>query len=89
MLGTVRLEISAAGLERSFGFLAALRRPCLRAGGDLVVWRAARVRAVLEVLVVIKVAVRVAISVLLWRELVHLLGARSKLIWASVTPHGH
>lgn len=42
----------------------------------------------LEILVVID-AIRMVIPMLLWGELMHLLGACSKLVRASVTPHWH
>ena len=41
----------------------------------------------LEVLVV--VAIGVVVSVLLWTELVHLLRACAKLVWAAITSHSH
>jgi len=43
----------------------------------------------LEILVVVIVAIGMVIPMLLWGELVHLLGACSKLVRASVTPHRH
>lgn len=59
------------------------------AGRDLVALRAVWMLTVLEVLIVVKVTILVVVSMLLRSELVHLLRASSKLIWAAITPHGH
>lgn len=46
--------------------------------------------AVLEILVIIVVvAVRVVVPMLLWAKLVHLLRARSKLVWTTIASHRH
>ena len=75
-------------MGRSFGLFIALRCTCLGSGRDLIVCRTVLVLAVgLEVLVV--VAIGVVVSVLLWAELVHLLRACAKLVWAAITSHSH
>lgn len=75
-------------MGRSFGLFIALRCTCLGTGRDLIVCRTVLVLAVgLEVLVV--VAIGVVVSVLLWTELVHLLRACAKLVWAAITSHSH
>jgi hypothetical protein len=74
----------------SFGLLASFRRPRLRAGGNLVARWSVLVLAMLEVLIVIVIiAIGVVVPVLLWSELVHLLRARSELVGATITSHGH
>jgi hypothetical protein len=79
-----------AEVDLSFGLLASFRRPRLRAGGNLVARWSVLVLAMLEVLVVIVVvSIWVVVSVLLRSKLVHLLRARSELVGATVTSHGH
>lgn len=80
----------AEAVDLSLGLLASFRRPPLRAGGNLVVRWPVLVLAMLEILIVIVViAIWVVVPMLLRSELVHLLGARSKLVRATITSHGH
>jgi hypothetical protein len=95
----VLLDVSVAEGRSSFGFLAAFRRPSLRAGGNLVVWRAVLMLAVLAMLpvlpmlevlvVVVEVPIRLVVPMLLRSKLVHLLRARSELVRAAISSHRH
>ena len=80
----------AGHLELSFGLICAFRHACLRAGGNLVVWRSIVVLSMLlEVLVIVIAAVWMIVSMLRWSKLVQLLGACSKLILVAISSHWH
>lgn len=81
-------EVLAVWMDQSFGLVITFRRAGLRAGGNLVVGRAVLVLAMLKVLIVVVVPVWVVVS-MLGSELVHLLRARSKVVWAAISSHRH
>jgi hypothetical protein len=43
----------------------------------------------LEVLIIVVIAILMTVSMLLRSVLMHLLRTRSKLIWSTITAHGH